>query len=123
MDIVGFCILKSEVDTDPIMPAPQGWANKPIRVLEFDKYGGVLALDNSATAMGMFDKEHITHSFKCGILGDIICPPDLNEIDKMMYTGRIMSRKGGYDPVLKHIVIGASLHSGEFNDSMLWQKQ
>lgn len=123
MDIVGFCMLKTEVDKDPVMKAPNGWANKPIRVLEFDAWGGVLALDNSATAMGMFDKEMIIHSFKCTIVGDMICPPDLDHIEQLMYTGRVMTRKGGYDPILKHLIIGASLHSNKFNDKLLWHNQ
>lgn len=123
MKTVGYCILKSEVDKDPVMPSPNGWANKPIRVMEFDQRGGVLALDNSATAMGMFNKEMITHSFKCSNIGNIICPPNLNELEKMAYMTKVMSRKGGYDPKLKYLVIAASLHRNEFCDSILWQKQ
>ena len=116
-------MLKPEADGKTAMPAPKGWAGKPIRVLEFDAWGGVLALDTTATAMGMFDKKDIIKSFECGHMDGIITPPKMNTLQQMAYMARVLSRKGGYDPILKHLVIGSSLHSNKFNDHILWYNQ
>ena len=93
------------------------------RVIEFDSDGGVLVIDREANGLMTFDKKDVVSSFKCSIAADVICPPDLNLIDSMIYMHKCHNRKGGYNYQLKVMVILASLHKGKFEDSMLWAKQ
>jgi hypothetical protein len=44
-------------------------------------------------------------------------------IAQAVYTMKVNERKGGYAPILREMVIAASLHRGEFCDSVLWAKQ
>lgn len=91
--------------------------------MEFGIDDSVLAFNPKCTALGMFDKEDIHRSFKCTFINnDIICPPDLNTADQLIYASKVLSRKGGYSPLLKRLVIAGSLIKGAFDDSILWQK-
>ncbi len=71
----------------------------------------------------MFEKSDISTYFRCQVVGDIVCPPDLNHIEQMIYSAKVMNRKGGYGPLLKRMVIAASLMKGKFDDSILFAGQ
>lgn len=128
-DIEGYCIIKTDATTGK-GTKPESFLGKTVRVVEFGKHDGcVLVVNNEATAMCMFDKEDIArsfntiHSFKCGQVGDVVTPPGLNPIEQMMYASKAMARKGGYNHIVRQMVIASSLHRGEFCDSILWAKQ
>lgn len=127
-DLVGYCVIKKDATTGNGME-PESFLGKTVRVMEFARDGGVLVVNNAATAMCMFDKEDIArsfstiHSFKCGQVGDVVTPPGLNALEQMMYAAKAMARKGGYNHIVREMVIASSLHRGEFCDSVLWAKQ
>lgn len=101
----------------------EAFYGRPVRVMEFAQDGGVLVIDSQATGLGMFDKEHVQRSFRCTMQGHVVCPPDLDTLSRMAYVTMAMARKGGYPPIVGQMVIAASLHRGEFHDSLLWAKQ
>lgn len=123
MNVVGFCTIKKDAPCTHAMGEPKDWQYQDCRVLEFDKWGGLLAVHPSGELMGMFDKEEIYRKFECEILGDVILPPGLNELEKIIYAGKVHLRKGGYNNLLRNMVIEASLMKQKFNDSFLFAKQ
>jgi hypothetical protein len=121
-DIVGYCEIKDGSQGISAVPLTNFYKGR-VRVLEFARDGGVLVIDNEGTGIGMFEPEHISRKFECTSMGEYIMPPDLDEIDKMVYVSKVATRKGGWAPILKEMVIQASLFKGVFTDSMLWAKQ
>jgi hypothetical protein len=122
--VVGYVLICKEPKSKIILGKLEDFAQTPCRVLEFSRFdGSALVVNSKADALNCFEKEDIIASFKCSILGDIICPPNLNEIERMAYAAKVMSRKGGYNELLRRMVISASLHKGEFNDNFLFQNQ
>jgi len=100
------------------------WIGKPIRCLEINRSNkSILALSADSTKMAMFDFKDASTFFDCHEEGGIICPPDMETLERMAYMSKVISRKGGHNPIVRSLVIGHSLYKGEFNDSVLWQKQ
>jgi hypothetical protein len=122
-DIVGFATIRINATTGKGTKELDSFLGKDCRVLEFAKDGGVLVVNNKATSLCMFDKEDIYRSFKCSMLDGVVCPPNLNFIEQTLHYHKCTNRKGGYPPILMHMVIEASLAKGEYHDSFLWQKQ
>jgi hypothetical protein len=91
--------------------------------MEFGVDDCVLVLNPEGTALASFDKEDVQRSFKCGYSGGIVTPPDLDMLNQMLYVTKAQQRKGGYNNLVRNMVIAASLSKGEFSDSFLWQKQ
>lgn len=119
MDIVGYCTIKSNATTG-IGVDLQSFIGKDCRVMEFDSEGGVLALNREATAMAMFNKADIQRSFKCAVLGDVLTPPGLHFIEQTIYANKVLMRKGGYNNLLKNMVIVASLSREVLTDDFLF---
>ena len=94
-----------------------------VRVMEFDREGGALVVNSKATGLAHFDKEHIYRKFECGVQGDVLTPPRLNVVEQMMYVGKVMTRKGGYNGLLRQMVVQASLMKGKFDDRFLFAVQ
>jgi hypothetical protein len=118
-NIVGYCTIKPNA-TSGIGVDLQSFIGKDCRVMEFASDGGVLVLNREATAMAMFDKADVKTSFKCSPLGDVLCPSGLNFIEQTLYANKVLMRKGGYNNLLKNMVIGASLSRGVFTDDFLF---
>lgn len=123
MNIVGFCDIKNQATTCISAIDHKEFIGKTCSVIEFASDGGVLVLNQKGTGLAMFDKEDVYRSFKCTYISHVVMPPDLNELDQAIYMHKVMSRKGGYSPILANMVIQASLMKGEFTDNFLWQKQ
>lgn len=122
MDVVGYCTIKKDATTGSGSKIDT-FLGKDVRVMEFTPEGDVLVINQEATAMAMFDACDVVRKFKCCLSGDVICPPGLNLIEQMTYHAKVTMRKGGYNNLLRNMVIQASLHKGEFNDSFLFQQQ
>jgi hypothetical protein len=71
----------------------------------------------------MFDKIDVYRSFKCGYSNGIVTPPNLEMLEQMMYVAKAQQRKGGYNGLIRNMVIEASLMKGKFHDSFLWAMQ
>jgi len=122
MEVVGYCTLKKDAEGQSPLPM-ETFRGQDVRVLEFAEDGGALVINREATGIGMFDKEHISRRFECGVVGDVLTPPGLNMVEQTLYIGKVMTRKGGYNVILKQMVIQASLMKGKFNDQFLFAKQ
>lgn len=122
MEVVGYATIKKDAVGQSPLPMSE-FQGQDVRVMEFAVDGGVLVLNAKATGIAMFDKEHIYRKFECRMEGDVVCPPGLNIIERMMYVGKVMGRKGGYNQLLKQMVIQASLMKGKFNDQFLFAVQ
>lgn len=129
MEVVGYAIISKTASTGTSAISLDEFRGQTVRVFEFAEDGGVLVLNAKATGLAMFDKEDVRASFKCCLfpspMGDVVCPPELkdNFIKKVEYATRVNMRKGGYNNLLKEMIVHASLHKGKFNDHLLWAKQ
>ena len=123
MEIVGYCLIRKNQTTGISVAPMDDFIGHPCRCYEFADDGGVLCINPSGTALATFDSSDIKAYFKCSVIGDIICPPDLNFADQLQYYTKVMTRKGGYHPVLYNMIVWASLRKGRFCDNVLWEKQ
>lgn len=123
MEIVGYCTIRKNATTCTGTDHPEKYIGKDCRVMEFDQWGGVLVLDSGATGLAMFDKEDVIRKFECREQGEFIFPPDLDMIGQMAHMHKLMYRKGGWNPVLKGMVIQYGLMKGKYNDDFLFQKE
>lgn len=123
MEIVGYAQVRSDAKTCKGAKNPLEFLGKVCSVMEFGVDGCFLVLSPSGTALAMFDKEDIEKKFKCTMSGGTICPPNLSSLEILSYVAKCRDRKGGYNRILRDMVITASLSKGEFHDNFLWQLQ
>ncbi len=122
-DIVGFAHIKKNATTCKGAENPDEFLGHTCAVMEFGVDDCVLVLNREGTALAMFDKEDVTASFTCGYKEGIVTPPNLNFIEQMAYVVKAQNRKGGYNHIVREMVISASLHKNKFNDGFIWQLQ
>jgi hypothetical protein len=125
MDVVGYVDISKDAKADDIVSAisVEKFRGETCRVFEFAEDGGALILDREATGLAMVEKAAIKRRFECGVVNDYIVPPNLNTIEQMLYVTKCMSRKGGYNGIIKQMVIQSSLMQGKFDDRFLWVMQ
>jgi hypothetical protein len=121
MEVVGYVTIKKDATTGTSAVPMERFLGKDCRVFEFASDGGVFVIDAQATGIAMFDACDIYRSFKCNEYNGVLCPPGGTPLANMAYSMKAISRKGGYPPTVKFMVIEASLQKGEFNDNFLWQ--
>lgn len=125
MKPVGYALIKTDQKSG-ISPAPMtDFVGKPVRVLEFAEDGGVMVINNEATAIATFDKQDVRSSFKCNQFGNVLVPEHIKIFSAagVEFLMKRQSRKGGYCQIIQNMVIAASLQKGEFYDDFLFQKQ
>ena len=123
MELQGYCMIKDTADFTKAMGESKDWVGKPIRCLEINEStGAVLAIDGSGTQMGSFDFEDLQSHFRCQTQGDVLMPSNLKGPECFLYFTAVMSRNGGYNELLRNMVIMSSLHKRKFNDHVLWTK-
>lgn len=122
-DIVGFVHINKNATTCKGAKNPSEFIGQTCPVMEFGVDDCVLVLNPQSTALAMFDKEDVYRSFKCGYSNGIVTPPNLEMLEQMMYVAKAQQRKGGYNGLVRNMVIEASLMKGEFHDSFLWAMQ
>jgi len=120
MEVSGYCFVNKTTTTGLSAIEIEKFEGQICRVFEFGE-DCVLVIDREGQGIASFDMCDIGSSFKCSETGEVICSPDLNEMEKMLYSTKCMLRKGGYNYIIKNMVIQASLHYGKFNDNVLWQ--
>jgi hypothetical protein len=121
--IVGFAHIKKDATTCAGAINPEEFKGVTCAVMEFGVDDCVLVLNPQGTALASFDKEDVQRSFKCGYFGKVITPPNLSPLEQITYVTKVENRKGGYNNLLRGMVIAASMSKGEFCDSFLWAKQ
>lgn len=122
-DIVGFVHINKNATTCKGAKTPSEFIGQTCAVMEFGVDDCVLVLNPQSTALAMFDKEDVYRSFKCGYSNGIVTPPNLEMLAQMMYIAKAQQRKGGYNKLVRNMVIEASLMKGKFHDSFLWAMQ
>ncbi len=122
-DIVGFVHINKNATTCKGAENPTEFIGQTCAVMEFGVDDCVLCINPKNTALAMFDKEDIYRSFKCGYSNGIVTPPNLEMMEQMMYVMKAQQRKGGYNGLVRNMVIEASLMKGKFHDSFLWALQ
>ena len=122
MDVVGYATIKKDAVVPSNIPISE-FQGQDVRVMEFDREGGALVMNAKATGIALFDKEHIKRKFECGTVGNVLTPPGLNMIEQTLYVGKVLGRKGGYNDLLRNMVIQASLMKGKFDDRFLFAVQ
>ena len=122
MEVAGYATIKKDAVGQSPLPMSE-FQGQDVRVFEFAVDGGALVINRAGTGIAMFDKEHIYRKFECGVVGNVLTPPGLNMVEQTMYVGKVLSRKGGYNELLRNMVIQASLMKGKFNDQFLFAVQ
>lgn len=122
MEVTGYCTI-SRTATTGRGDKLETFIGKDCRVMEFASDGGVLVVNSEATALASFDKKDVYRKFECKVNGDVICPSDSDLVAQIVYVGKVHMRKGGYNKLLRNMVIQASLMKGKFTDDFLFQKE
>ena len=123
MEIVGYAEIKKNATSGTSAVSLELFKGNVVRVFEFASDGGVLVVDAKATGLATFDACDVVRKFECSEVGEYLTPPGLHFLEQHMYVARLMNRKGGWNSLLRQMLIGSSLHKGKFNDSFLFQKQ
>lgn len=121
MDMQGYCTIKKNATTCKGTDSPNKFLGKDCQVMEFDQWGGALVLASDGSGLAMFDKEDIIRRFECGAQGEYLTPPNLHPLEQMAYVTKLMSRKGGYNHIIRGMVIQYGLMKGKYNDDFLFQ--
>ena len=124
-EIVGYCTIKKDAKTCRGAKKPEDFIGQTLRVFEFNPEGDVLVLNSKANAFAMFDAIDVHRKFECVELNDIVMPKTMKNdfMKQTIYVTKVMQRNGGYNNLLKQMVIQASLMKGEFSDNLLFAKQ
>lgn len=61
--------------------------------------------------------------FYCDKFNDVLLPPGLDDTQKLIQSIKRVTRDGGYNHIIRKMVIGASLIKGEFTDDFLFTKR
>lgn len=124
MEIQGYCRIKKTATTGRGAKDYAPFLGETLRVMEFASDGGVMVgvmvVNAEGTALASFDKVDVERWFSCKAVGDVLVPPDLGFADQLLYYHKVTGRKGGYNRILKQMVIEASLHKGRLNDNLLF---
>jgi|694.fasta_scaffold00438_4 hypothetical protein len=121
--IVGFVHINKNATTCKGAKNPKEFIGQTCAVIEFGVDDSVLVLNPQSTALAMFEKKDVYRCFKCGYSNGIVTPPNLEFLEQMMYVDKAQQRKGGYDGLVRNMVIQLSLMKGKFNDGFLWEMQ
>lgn len=133
--IKGYCKLKSLEDVfiahDKDLD-PEGYAkiereilDVPIRILDIavDGNGFLAVAPNGVTGIDVRDMKAVDRWFECEDWGFVLIPPGLDFAKKMLEASKRIGRKGGYNDLIRRMVVMSSLHYGKFNDDFLFQCQ
>jgi hypothetical protein len=121
--IIGYVRIKKDPKTFRGIGNVEKYSGKTVRVLEFGMDGCALVVNSEASELASFDKEDIEAQFTCDEFQNVLTPPDLNMQEQMIYADKVYKRKGGYNDLLRNMTIVASLATGKFTDTFLWQNQ
>ena len=124
MGIKGFCILKNFATVRGYRGNLAELLNTPLVIMDVavDK-SGFLILNKQHTAMADVQMSDVDRYFLCEIVCGVVLPPNLTQEQKAAGVAKRISRKGGYNHIVKNMVIAASLTKGEFNDDFLFELQ
>lgn len=120
MDIKGYCTIKQSAEGRYVADVKKWKEALYCRVMDYNIDGDVLAVLPDGQAMGMFNKNEVDSFFPCVVFGNVLCPPEANVADQEVYYLKVVSRKGGYNDILRRMVIINSLRKGKLDDDFLF---
>lgn len=124
MEVVGYADIRKNPTTGVSHLPISEFTGQPVRVFEFADDGGVVVVNPNGNGLATFDRCDVHRSFRCQLEGDCLLPPDITDFaDKYGYVFKVLNRKGGYNGLLRNMIIQASLMKGVFNDKFLFAKQ
>ena len=114
MELQGYALVKKDANCSYGMGPASIWQGNIVRVVEFnDSSESVLVTSRDGNAMCMFDFKDLKTSFKCQDYFNVLIPVVKGEANKVFEAMKRQQRKGGYDQIVRQMVIQASIHSGE----------
>lgn len=134
-DIKGYCLLKStehcaigyNEKSDPVgyREIRKSLIGSPLRIVDIavDNSGFLVLEPNGRALVDVRSMDDVDRHFLCDDFGGVLLPCGLSTKEKMIQSMRRMNRKGGYNHMLRMMVIAASLQKGDFNDDFLFTKQ
>lgn len=124
-DIRGYCTLKNINTVKGYIYNPEELLKAPfLRIFDIAVGNdGFMILNPQGTALAMVDMPDVDRYFLCDDMAGVLIPPDLTFMQQLIEVAMRQSRKGGYNEIIRRMVIGASLHAGKFNDDFLFEKQ
>ena len=134
-DAKGYCLLKSlehcfigydeELDPAGFREIKESLVARPLRIVDIavDNSGFLVLEPNGRALVDVRSMDDVYRHFLCDEYGGVLLPCGLSAEEKMIQSMRRLTRKGGYNELLRKMVIATSLHSGEFNDDFLFAKQ
>jgi hypothetical protein len=117
-DIVGFCTLVKSPSNKFVDNVAK--FSGFLRVLERNPEGDVLVLAKDGSELGMFKKTDLLSYFGCSFLNNVVCPPELGFLEATSFAVTRLQRKGGYNDLVRDMVIAYSLMKGSFDDDFLF---
>ena len=122
-DIQGYCVLNGTKTIIGYTGDPKELLMKPLRILDVAvDNSGFIVVNPQGTAAAMVDMEDVYEHFLCDSVSNVLIPPGLNFLQKMIEVHKRMTREGGYSSDTKKLVVAASLSKGKFYDDFLFDK-
>lgn len=124
MGIKGFCILKNYETVRGYRGNLAELLGAPLVIMDVAvDNSGFLILNKQQTAMADVQMSDVDRYFLCEIFAGVVLPPNLSLEQKLVESGKRITRKGGYNKILANMVIAGSLAKGVFNDDFLFELQ
>lgn len=120
----GYCLIKNNPTT--LNPKPkdiQQFVNVPLRIIDAGVDNSYLVVNPKGDEVVMVDSQDVVRVFTCNFIGDVPIPQEMDYIQGLLYYQKLQSRKGGFNEILRRMLIASSLRSGKFNDTFLFQNQ
>lgn len=122
MGIKGFCILKSTQTVRGYAGDVADLLNTPLVIFDVAVNGdGFLVFNKQMTALADVRMPDVDRHFLCEIVCGVVIPPNLPLEQKMAEVAKRQLRKGGYNNIIKNMVIAGSLAKGKFDDRFLFE--
>lgn len=124
-DIKGYCTLKSINTVTGYAFNPEELLKAPfLRIFDIAvNNDGFMVLNPQGTALAVVDMPDVDRYFLCDDVAGVLIPKGLYFMQQLVEVAKRQSRKGGYNEIIRRMVIGASLHAGKFNDDFLFELQ
>lgn len=119
-----FIGLDESINPEHYLKVKEAIQKYPIRIIDVavNDSGYLCVPPDASCLIDVRDKSDVGHMFLCDEEGDILLPPGLDDLQKVVEFAKRANREGGYNNVTRSMVIAASLCRDEFYDGFLFTK-